>query len=569
MKARGALPAAPAEGGFLRTSAAGIGLNALPRGLRALVVAGAAAIVCVLAVHLVAIGRQRPWWDEIYVNSTGLSIARSQPPIPSVLAQYPGTDSPIRFYGPVSFEASALLIRLFGISPVLWRYLCVSGLALTLAAAVALLRLAGADPAGQVLGALLLALGGSIADLQRYGRWDFVTSGLFLCGLYLCLRAVVADGRGLGWRAAAGGAFLGLALGSTPRALTLSAAAAVSFLAAGAVFTGLRRRLSLAALIAFFAASSTHALLLLPWGLTPWSWYAYVRKAASLDKGNLTSALGEGGWGLGLGIHKASYLVLLSLLVLGAAGALSRRGRYSRAGREDFVRFVLTAFGVVNLCLMMVVVSQALGQPAFWLPGIVLAAACWFEWRLIGASRPAVAATIFAAGLSLLILSAQQAQQVAAILLSWQQRSSSRLDAFVQKSIPRKVAVYGVTDGYFYAVEGAGDQYLIYWEQARDGLASEPDASIAQKVEQRLCAGPAFVIWPKPISLDPSAKWSMPAALRDRLQPAIGELVQPPIPAWKWSLLLRLGPVAGKFGFPDAVLYPLRSLNPPHSCPGS
>jgi hypothetical protein len=76
---------------------------------------GLCMIVLVLAIHVAAIGRPASWEDEVFVVSTGLSMARSQTPIMSVMAQYPRTNSPINFYGPVSFITAALDIRAFGL----------------------------------------------------------------------------------------------------------------------------------------------------------------------------------------------------------------------------------------------------------------------------------------------------------------------------------------------------------------------------------------------------------------------------------------------------------------------
>jgi hypothetical protein len=53
----------------------------------------------------------------------------------------------------------------------------------------------------------------------------------------------------------------------------------------------------------------------------------------------------------------------------------------------------------------------------------------------------------------------------------------------------------------------------------------------------------------------------MPEAVRERLLPQVGEFNQPPIAPWKEKLLDNIGPIAGKYGFPDATIYPLRSLN--------
>ena len=120
--------------------------------------AGLFAIVVALAISALTTERQAAWEDEIFAVSTGWSIARSQPPILSVLAQYPGTGSPIKFYGPVSFEAEASLIRLFGLSLSLWRMVCVAGVAFSIWAAMRLVHVAGGDKWAEVITGLIIAL---------------------------------------------------------------------------------------------------------------------------------------------------------------------------------------------------------------------------------------------------------------------------------------------------------------------------------------------------------------------------------------------------------------------------
>ena len=107
--------------------------------------AGVAAIVVILFANTVVTEREGAWEDEIFAVSTAWSIVHSKPPHLSVLAQYPGTGSPLRFYGPVSFEAEALLIRMFGLSATVWRLVCLAGVILSIWAALRLVHLAGGD----------------------------------------------------------------------------------------------------------------------------------------------------------------------------------------------------------------------------------------------------------------------------------------------------------------------------------------------------------------------------------------------------------------------------------------
>jgi hypothetical protein len=42
----------------------------------------------------------------------------------------------------------------------------------------------------------------------------------------------------------------------------------------------------------------------------------------------------------------------------------------------------------------------------------------------------------------------------------------------------------------------------------------------------------------------------------------IGEFHQPPLASWKELVLGRIGDISGKYGFPDAVVYSLKSMKP-------
>ena len=108
-------------------------------------IGGICAVLLVLLINLTIMERQEPWEDEIFAVSTGWSLARSQGATLSVLADYPKTGSPISFYGPVSFEAEALLIRVFGLSLLAWRLACFFGILLCVLVSSRLVRLAGGD----------------------------------------------------------------------------------------------------------------------------------------------------------------------------------------------------------------------------------------------------------------------------------------------------------------------------------------------------------------------------------------------------------------------------------------
>jgi hypothetical protein len=521
-------------------------------------IAGVCLLVFIFLFDLVSIGRQPSWQDEIYVVSTGWSIARSQPPILSVMAQYPHSDSPVQFYGPVSFEANAQLTRLFGLSIVAWRLACFTGLILTLLLSAALVRLAGGDKWAQLLAALIIGITEPLV-VSLPGRWDAVTSALYLCGLLLLLRSVQVTGRSLLWRAALAGLFLGFALGSTPRALTLTLALLVAAFLTALFFRTVRRRLLLSTAVMFTAAISVQNLLLLPWGLNSLSWYDYVRQATKGDAINATLVAGQGALDLHLSFHKTVVFILLLLLLIGILGAATQR-RFNRGDSRLALRVFLALCAAFNLSLMLVLLAQALGQSIYWLPPVAIAATSWFDWATFKRNglRPVLGAL---AGACIVVLLFQQARQIISVVLTWNRRDYRHLTALVQRTAAPGAIVYGPVSGYFYPVEMAGNKYLYLSEQARAGRYSEPNASISNKLEEEICAHPTYAMWPRPDPVHHPEEEPMPQVLRERLLPKVGEFDQPPLSPWKEGLLDNLGLVGGKYGFPDAAIYPLRSLD--------
>src|SRR5260370_35637203 len=102
---------------------------------------------------------------------------------------------------------------------------CVAGVAFGNRAAMRLVIVPGGDKWAELIPGLIIALSGSLAPFP--GRWDAVTSGLFLTGLLFFLRGVEHDAKALFWRAAVGGVFIGFSLASSPRALSLVSAPVV------------------------------------------------------------------------------------------------------------------------------------------------------------------------------------------------------------------------------------------------------------------------------------------------------------------------------------------------------
>ena len=395
------------------------------RASRSLFIAGLSGLLLLLLVDFMTIGRQASWQDEIFFVSTGWSLAQSKAPIMSVMEQYPRTDSPIQFYGPVSFEVDAQLIRVLGLSLVAWRFLCLVGVILTLLLSSSLVKLAGGDRWAQLITALIIGLAQSV-NSNLPGRFDAVTTALFLSGLLLLLRGADVGGRALFWGAILGGAFIGVALGSTPRSLTLSLAAAISALLTAVGFRKVRKRFLFGTAAIFVIAVSVQSLLLLPWGMNSLSWYAYVRQATKVDTINATSVVGQGTWDFDLHWHKATFLVLLLLILTGLLGALAQRGRGTNK-KKIALKFFLTAFAVVNLSLMMLLLAHPLGQSPYWLPPVVVGVMCWFDLEIFKAKALGpIAAGLVGACMSVLIF--QNVQNILSAVLTLEPKEQRRSD---------------------------------------------------------------------------------------------------------------------------------------------
>jgi hypothetical protein len=532
-------------------------------GNKSLLSCGIVGVALVLSVYAALVDRLAPWEDELFVVSAGLSLARSGAPIESVLALYPQSDSPIRFYGPVSFVAEALLIRILGLSMMAWRLLCFAGVIFNLSVAIILVGLAGGDAWAQLIVALVLAISGFTAAMQP-GRWDFVTAALFLGGVLAFLPAVEGGTRLHPWRAVLAGALLGCSLSSTPRALTLSLAAFVTISLLILFVPKVRKNLLLSSFITSSLALVMQNILLLPWRLTTFSWYAYVRKATKHDPKNATPITGTGGWGVDLDHHKTLVLVAICLFLASLCSAVAGL-RSIRTNGNLLLRIFLGLFATINLFLMLLLTRGSLGLSGFWLTPVLIALMSWFDWRSLGASKLRIPAVTFI-GLALLILLFQGGRQLAAVSLTWTRRSTENMTEFIRRSVPQNAIVYGPIDGYLYPVELAGRTYLYLYEQERQvipWLPSNPhsDASIPvdQELDDQICASPTYVMWPVPDDLRQPLEEKMPRALLLRLGPKVAELSQPPLPEWKERVLRHIGRVGGKYGFPDVVLFQLRS----------
>lgn len=519
---------------------------------------GIVVVIFVLVSSALMIGRESTWEDEVFAVSTGWSMVHSWPPAPSVLGQYPGTGSPIRFYGPVSFEVAAWLIRIGGLSATAWRLACFAGVVLTLWSTVGLVRLCGGNRWAQLTAALFVVFVGS-SYIYLPGRWDWVSSGLFIAGLMFFLRGVESGSRVFPRGSLLAGVLIGISLASTPRVLTLCFAALISTLAFAFFFPALRKRFLLGGSVTLVTALLCQTILLLPWHMNSFSWAATVRNAGRQDRINLTPVVGQGHWAIAPQAHKGLMLAFALLLLTWIPASLARQ-RTGVVDQKRPLRIFLALTAFLNFALIVMLLRHPLGEGAFWVPISLAAIVCWLDSETLKAdvARVPIRGLILA---SLLILAIQEVQTAASVLLSWNQRSRSGLTAFIQRTIPEGSVVYGPVGGYFFGVELAGDRYLYPFERTTPGLYSKTPLLTESKLDEAICAHPTYFMWPllAPLQQAPG----LPGVVLSHVDKEVGEWEQPRMPVWKRVALDHIGPIANKFGLPDMAIYSLRS---PASC---
>ena len=143
-----------------------------------------------------------------------------------------------------------------------------------------------------------------------------MTSGVFLIGLLFFLRGIQHSGGGLVWRAAAAGAFIGFALASSPRALTLVLASLIATLLVAVCFPKLSKSFFLASVTMFPIAMLIQTFLLLPWGENTISWYLYLKRGTRADRINATPLVGQGSWDPDLHHHQNAHATVLEIILL-------------------------------------------------------------------------------------------------------------------------------------------------------------------------------------------------------------------------------------------------------------
>ncbi len=453
------------------------------------------------------------WEDEIFWFSTCISLLQHHNAVPSVLADFPGTQSPLSFYGPTLFWMGAAALHLFGATERVWRTFTFAG-NVALLAVVALL----------------------FHRLRR--SWFLVSAAVFLYSLSLTITLGFSlPGRVDAWTLALiVSAFVVVArtdgAASTSEHVTRFSAVGMLFAAAASttprcwpllllLFCGLplldRAHWLRAQIVVALSGLATLTLLLLPLHTTPLAHLRFVQQASSHDKINISPLMG-GAWRFG---H--SQTQLLYALALVAINAILYLPQWRKV--DSFTRWLVCA-GVCNLAAMLLLVAGALNAPTYWAFPLEIGA-------LLGCLQPLTSrrlklATGLGLALAVLLAMVRLAREVPAFA-QWRRRDPDVRARIFGRTIPAGSIVYGPVGQYFYPVLQNGSEYRYVVERTTGGLLSaageldRPSSLIAA------CQHPAYLAWPvdepgqplperSNISLRPLAQHLEPAHRESKLE---------------------------------------------------
>jgi hypothetical protein len=450
-------------------------------GLYTALFAAATLIVLVLA-YIPIIRAHQGWEDEIFWFSTCLSMIRHQKPVPSVLNDFAGTHSPLRFYGPTLFWAGALVMKIFGTTVRIWRsYAFAGNVAFLLAVALLFRRLSRSWCSIAIVAFVFsLSLGGSFG-FSLPGRPDAWTLGVILL-------ALAVAGRERGHPSQTGGAFnlrwlsfgilMGVAASTTQRCWPL-----LFFLLATLPMLVAKNRLR-SVLIVAVGCLVTLTLLLLPMHTTPWGHVLFVQQASSNDKVNISPLMG-GAWGFGHSTTQLMYYGTLLIII-----ALLFLPRWSE--QEAFGKWLLVA-GLLNLFATLLLVSRALNMSTYWAFPLEIVAMLGFTQY--GKGRGARFARRLGV-LMLIYMAVLRTARELPVVMHWKDRDPAPRAAEIAAVIPPGSLVYGPVGQYFYPTLKSGSEYRYLVERTTPGLSSTPGRIDSETPMIAACRSRAYLVWP-------------------------------------------------------------------------
>jgi hypothetical protein len=487
-----------------------------------------------------------PWIDEIMMESAAVSLMHGGPAVPTIQQAYPHARREDLFYGPVIFKVGAFWMNHFGVSAASWRSLSFIGGLLTILLSGAIVIALGD---GWVVACFAMATMAYLPEMGSHinsGRFDTVTVALEFLALLLVLLALQIDSPiRFVLFALAGLSFSGAVL-STPRALLFCAGAGL-----GAAIALLRWRRA-QYLTGFLVAALVGIGILGAWtasqGMTPVSWLRYLHQVSGGDKQDVSSLLG-GTWLGGTRISVLDIVFPLGLVIVSATLAFAYRAvRSIRVGHptSDFVGLVfLSVTAVTTMLLNFVFLARALRYQIFYIGPIVvvLLVASARVLRNEGPSVAAKRAVVYSWILLAVLIISVRAAKIVQLAQSWNTRNPEPISSFARQNIPAGATVLGSQTFYYYAICGAGANYVV-WDAGHApilGLLSGDREGLQEYLMHRSGSERrVYLIWPHADGL--------PEELRSQKLRLIGSFLGGARRVSRWV------PVALD-GYPDTDLY--------------
>ena len=113
-----------------------------------------------------------PWYDEVLMASTSISVANGHPATPAILAAFPKTGRLDLFFGPVGIKLGALWLSYAGVSEWNWRIIGFVGGILIIALSGALLAVLRCGWLERFLGMFFVAFSSELGGRINSGRLD-------------------------------------------------------------------------------------------------------------------------------------------------------------------------------------------------------------------------------------------------------------------------------------------------------------------------------------------------------------------------------------------------------------
>jgi hypothetical protein len=482
--------------------------------LTALLWTGTIAVLCLMYLPLMRI--HQGWEDEIFWLSTCINLVHHAKPVPSVLADFPGTHSPLLFYGPTLFWLGAGALKLFGATERVWRTLTFAGnIALLGAVAVLFRRLRHSWRAVAVAVFVFSLSMFATFFLSLPGREDAWTLAMMVFALAIAAgqrEEPEPSGKTFLIRWSVVGLLFGAAASTTPRCWPL-----LFFLYASVFFIVGAKWLRVWAILGLSSCAAL-TLLLLPLHTTPWAHILYVQHASSNDPINISPVMG-GTWRFGHSFTQAGYaLALLTMLGFLYTPRLRQQ--------DAFGKWLMVA-GTCNLLCMIAIVAGALNAPTYWSFPLEIAVLL----RLLQPITSRTARRTAWAGFAIVVylVSLRAARELPAFT-QWSRRDPAVV-ARTLRVIPPGSVVYGPVGQYFYPVEQDGSDYRYLVERTTGGLLSTPGALDQPSPLLGACHRAAYLVWPIGAASGP-----MPALAHATLQQLV-EHRAPAHPESRWEHL--------------------------------